>query len=353
MESPITVKRVLWNILVRLMLLSIALLFAECILRVIVFFGAFNSLHPFATLVRTGIPSQIDMKDPRFRKIEDSVLGWAPVPGTHGEFRINSHGLRGPEVSLIPSTAHIRIAVVGDSEIFGVSLREEETFPAQLQEYLNESCASVEVLNFGVPGYNVQQYDKLITDKVFKFYPDLIFVVFNFNDIEFGLHSSVYRPLPLIGELYLYKLGWALRYFAVRRGTMGLSGEDYYLSMYQSQQFELVEKHLANIAETCSGRNIPVVLMILPPIVGLEKDFEVNYPYWAIHRKLTAIASNGFTVIDPLSSIRRVDESYGRRAMSVSERDLHKSGLVFRGIVLEAGPLVCQALRSANGRPTS
>jgi hypothetical protein len=356
MESRIMAKRVLWGVLVRLMLLSIALLFGECILRIVVSFGAFDNFHPFVTLLRIGIPSQINPNDARFRKIEDTVLGWAPVPGTHGDFRINSHGLRGPEVSRTPPMDHMRIAVVGDSEMFGTVLREEETFPAQLQKYLNESCEpdiNIEVLNFGVPGYNVQQYDKLITDKVFKFFPDLIFVAFNLNDIDFGLHSSVFRPPPLIGKLYLYKLAWAVRFFALRKGVVGVSGEDYYLSMYQSRHFDLVKKHLANIAGACSRQDIPAVLMILPPIVPPEKDFEGNYPYGLIHRKLTALSSYGFKVIDQLSSMNRVEKSHGRRAMAVSEMDFHKSGLVFREFVLEAGPVVCQALQSANMRPAS
>ena len=352
MESQNTARRVLRGVFIRLMLVSAALLCGECILRAVVFLGAFDDLHPFSTLVRTGIPSQIDMRDARFKRIENSVLGWAPVPGKHGEFRINSHGFRGPEVSITPSVDHIRVAVVGDSETFGTSLREEETLPVQFQKYLNKSCVSVEVLNFGVPGYNVQQYEEIIAEKVLKFYPDVIVVVFNFNDIEFGLHSGVYRPPPVIGDLYLYKLAWALRFFAVRRSTMGLSGEDYYLSMYQSRHFDLVERHLANIADTCSRRSVPAVLIILPPIVGAKKDFEANYPYWPIHRKLTAVASNGFTLVDSLSAMRSVDEAYGRRAMSVSGGDFHKSGLVFREIVAEAGPVVCQTLQSSNIRRT-
>ncbi len=99
----------------------------------------------------------------------------------------NSLGLRGPEVG--KKGDKIRIAVLGDSHVFGSGLADNETLPAQLELFLNKLAGSnrFEVVNAGSPAHNtVQELVQIrrLADKI-----DADLWIFGFtaeNDIQFN-----------------------------------------------------------------------------------------------------------------------------------------------------------------------
>ncbi|MCX8064863.1 MAG: hypothetical protein N3G21_06785, partial [Candidatus Hydrogenedentes bacterium] len=79
--------------------------------------------------------------------------------------KINSHGFRDYEFTKEKPPNTFRIIVVGDSVTFGWRQRLEDTYPKILEKKLNEVFSSrikIEVLNFGVGGYNAEQEAELI-----------------------------------------------------------------------------------------------------------------------------------------------------------------------------------------------
>jgi lysophospholipase L1-like esterase len=122
------------------------------------------------------------------------------------EYQVNGEGLRGPEVTREKPEGVRRVAVLGDSIAFGYWVAEEDAFPRQLEALLNEVRGDgprVEVLNFGVPGYNLAQEIETLRSRAFAFDPDVVVVAFCLNDLE-GLFS--------------YELG-LVQDRATRRGT--------------------------------------------------------------------------------------------------------------------------------------
>ena len=74
--------------------------------------------------------------------------------GAGPQFETNSLGLRGPEPTQEASAAGLRVIVLGDDTVLGATHADDQTIPALLQRYLEESTAQkVEVINAGVPGY--------------------------------------------------------------------------------------------------------------------------------------------------------------------------------------------------------
>lgn len=101
-------------------------------------------------------------------------------------FTTDSHGLRGPERTLRKPSGSFRIAVLGDSVAMGWRVGQDETYAAVLEKDLNARSAGrrVEVLDFGVNGYNVVQEFITLRDKALAFAPDLVVWGYVGNDLE-------------------------------------------------------------------------------------------------------------------------------------------------------------------------
>jgi len=108
-------------------------------------------------------------------------------PGASGglpdnDIKINSQGFRGPEPSQNSSAQ--RVIVLGDSIAFGHPLLSNDTFPGQLQQRLKSSNHDVEILNFGVGGYDTLQEVSLLELRGLKYHPKLVVVAYCLNDIS-------------------------------------------------------------------------------------------------------------------------------------------------------------------------
>lgn len=145
------------------------------------------------------------------RRSANARLRFELKPGSvaHAEvdYRINSRGMRGSELTEQKRPGLRRVAMLGDSIAFGYWVDERDALPRQLQDLLEQSGAGpVEVLNFGVPGYNLEQETELLRTAALRFAPDLVVVVFCLNDLrplshEFGLvvERSERRARPFGG----------------------------------------------------------------------------------------------------------------------------------------------------------
>lgn len=104
--------------------------------------------------------------------------------------KTNSVGLRGPEIPLEKASGTYRIALLGDSFVFGWGVEQPASFVQVLENELNSRAKELgferfEVLNFGVPGYSTFQEVGLFEEVGLRFKPDAVIVYFVEND--FGL----------------------------------------------------------------------------------------------------------------------------------------------------------------------
>ncbi|HEX2908779.1 MAG TPA: GDSL-type esterase/lipase family protein [Phototrophicaceae bacterium] len=97
--------------------------------------------------------------------------------------KTNSVGLRNTD-ELNDDPNVFRVLAVGDSFMYGMYVHNQETFPARLEETLNQWLeTSVQVLNAGVPGYTIADELDYLRDKGLKLQPDLVILGFYTNDI--------------------------------------------------------------------------------------------------------------------------------------------------------------------------
>jgi len=98
---------------------------------------------------------------------------------------INSEGWRDRVYSIEKPKNTKRIAIVGDSFVFGFGVEENETFVKILERKLNEKYEkNFEVMDFGESAYGTEQEYFVIKDAVLKYSPDLIILAFSPNDLK-------------------------------------------------------------------------------------------------------------------------------------------------------------------------
>lgn len=101
----------------------------------------------------------------------------APVSVDHYGFRLN-----GPQGRSLESAAP-RLLALGDSFTFGLGVRDEETWPAQLETTLNQAQETqVEVINAGTISYGVFQEMDLLRTAGLRVKPSLVVHGLYWND---------------------------------------------------------------------------------------------------------------------------------------------------------------------------
>ncbi len=129
--------------------------------------------------------------EPRYL-VHSKALGWTIRPGASADrYRSNSQGLRAERDYAARPEGKIRLASFGDSFTHGDSVSGRETWQFALEDALD----SVEVLNFGVPGYGLDQALLRYRTRWHEFYPQIVLIGYMTDDIF--RHVNVYRPFYL------------------------------------------------------------------------------------------------------------------------------------------------------------
>lgn len=125
----------------------------------------------------------------------DAELGYSPTPNFGGRvirlgeydshFHTNSLALRDREYGS-KSAAAGRILAVGDSFVFGLGVQQSEPFAEVLERGLNRDyVGDYEVINAGVNGYAIDQYEGWMKRLLPTYHPDVVLVsIFVGNDFE-------------------------------------------------------------------------------------------------------------------------------------------------------------------------
>lgn len=118
---------------------------------------------------------------------ENPILVYGLRPGAPDrDDRISSDGLRDREHERVKPPGVVRIAAIGDSITFGNGVRRDASWPKHLETLLDERRAAdgvrFEVLNLGIPGYNIEQVVERLRTEALPFDPDLVIYGYALND---------------------------------------------------------------------------------------------------------------------------------------------------------------------------
>lgn len=129
----------------------------------------------------------------------------------------NEYGFRIPRnIKVSKEKGIFRVALLGDSIVFGYNTHEDFTISSILKEDLKKykipGINKVEILNFGIPGYNMTQYLAVLKKYGLKYKPDVIVVGISIlNDFDGYFQSYLKRgllnPVPVYDSKgYNYEL---------------------------------------------------------------------------------------------------------------------------------------------------
>ena len=123
------------------------------------------------------------------------------------EWRTNAQSLRENQ-DIAPRSTRFRIATYGDSETFGWSVKPEDTFQKQMEAI----DPRVQVINFGVPGYNTTNIADHMIQTVLLYRPDLIIYLVHKNDLDDSIEvSQMFGYSHLLLKLRLVYQQWILK----------------------------------------------------------------------------------------------------------------------------------------------
>lgn len=259
-------------------------------------------------------------------------------------FKINSLGLRGPEVTENKPSNTLRILGLGDSFAFGEGVRDEDTFLRRLEHSLNANPvngALVEVLNAGTQGYNSRDEVLYLEHRWLKLAPDVVLISFYLNDAYTddtfwirGEGLGIYLAEPQGLAQYSYVIDLIKHEYGARK--IRRSMQTYYSHAYFSQpqrsfrpiggvnaDWHASRTALEHAVKLSHAKGFKIALVIFPEFQALDKE----YPFEQIHSLVkNSCTSFGMPVLDLLDTYR----GYVDRDLWVHPSDHHPNEIAHK-----------------------
>jgi len=224
-------------------------------------------------------------------------------------YRLNMFGFRGPDLPAAKGPDVYRILFLGDSITFGEGVREEDTFPVQVQKILSAKMPGkeVQVLNGGVQGYGTREEVESYYIKGIAYSPNAVVVGFYLNDaMDFGetirQNDAKNRKMELTGLARVSKIAeWYQRRSRARAQQDELFNS--IRASFKSPHWEDCKGELLRLRGEAEKWKFKLVIAIFPVLWDLD-----HYPLEDIHKSLHAQFDDlGIAWIDLLDTFRGHD----------------------------------------------
>lgn len=265
----------------------------------------------------------------------------------HTHMRTNAFGLRGPEIAERKDPGTLRVGVFGDSVTFGQGVEDDTTYARVLEGLLRESVkeAGIEVLNFGVPAYNISNIVSTFVEKGTRLDLDVAVLAPIVEDYGFHRdhHADAYgypvqagtpiQPGPLKNLLRNIRLAYLARDAWLRVRGYGMAEQGVLYDpladpALAARTVERAEQEITRFARVARERGI------VPVYAGL--GFGTSE---AINR---IVDREGLAAVHVQPALK----GYDTAALVVSARDNHPSALQHRVIAGEMLKILGPILRA-------
>ena len=142
------------------------------------------------------------------------------------QIAVNRWGLRGPNISRKKPAGVTRIAILGGSSVFGYFVNDGQEAARVLEQTLDKPGRAVQVLNAGVPGYNLFQTLGRFEERVAPLEPDIVILYLGWNDLPYICSEQpkeMRHQIRPIAPAYERRLGQSTLYGLIKYRLWGVS----------------------------------------------------------------------------------------------------------------------------------
>jgi len=294
-----------------------------------------------------------DTSDHRFGTnaiIDDPCLFLRFVPNSSfGGFKFNSHGLRGPDFPDKKPPGTIRVMGLGDSNVFGLGAKVENTFPSWVARMLASETGAkpIESILAGVPAYTSLQSRNLFVNTAQYWDPDLVLVYFGaYNDYQ---RSRYYTDAELVKANLVPRRGyrnlliWQVVHKCALRVRQNIRGRPPRVSLKEFAD------NIRDVARICAKRNIPCILIV----PGLPAATLRKYPKAPAYQRMVVQVGRelGLPVCDISKEFALKGKKYLGDAVHINEAG-HRRVAEHVMVVLRKLPFYEKLCRRGGRSPT-
>ncbi len=160
-------------------------------------------------------------------------------------WEINQQGLRSDRIENYTSNKY-RILTYGDSETYGWSIDVNDSWQRQMEKI----DTNIEVLNFGIPGYNVVNIADHMKYTAPDYHPDMLIYFFNKNDFY-----QAFKFNPTLSRSYAY--------LAIRMIIYRMSKEKRKAWRNSPDGSKFVQTHIDRMVELSKQYNAPLYILVM------------------------------------------------------------------------------------------
>ncbi|MFC2140448.1 SGNH/GDSL hydrolase family protein [Candidatus Auribacterota bacterium] len=228
----------------------------------------------------------------------------------------NSLGFRDQEHSIVKSPGTYRIIILGDSIASGLKISSYlKTFPYLLSQKMNNQKKAIEVINFGVSGYNTKQEVAILEDKGLLYNPNLILLSYCLNDRErddgeiyltllkqeknsLPININHFRIIPFLKHSALYRFLRYKIFFNLQKKELSNKQQKEYLALCQ----DTVTESFKQLSTLAKQNDFQVLIVVFPLFENLS-----SYNYYNDHQYIKRLAStHQFYFLDLLPTFQKV-----------------------------------------------
>ncbi|PCK07682.1 MAG: hypothetical protein COA42_12965, partial [Alteromonadaceae bacterium] len=261
-------------------------------------------------------PEVVYIEKWRMRLSANPKVGFEPIPNLDStgksvqyysyDGRSNNFGYRDYDHSEAKAPGSHRIAVIGDSITAGLWINEDDkVYPTVMETHLRKLGKKVDVMNFGVSGYNTQQEVETLKDRGLQFKPDLVVLGYCLNDTfrddggvysallaeerkqnEQGKESTVKKLNPIVKHSDFLRF---INFVVLRPAKAATRTQENGLETFNS---DTVGENFAELARLSKQYKFEVLVMIFPDF-GKNDAHILNrstYPFEQEHQKVISLA---------------------------------------------------------------
>jgi hypothetical protein len=257
-------------------------------------------------------PSNLQQEAPLWIPYEQKMMN-AKINEAHNtRSKLNRYGFNDQEYALRKAPGLTRIAVLGDSFIWGVGVEDQVIWTNKLARLLNQNGIKAEILNWGKPGWSTLDEYRFLKSDGTRYDFDLLLVGFVVNDPvmdDSNIKRFIYTG-GIIDRLLVQPVSRYLFPNAISLTVDLINGFfdsffDYgYLKwlnkVYTVENLKQYQALLKEMSEYCHARHIRMLFVMTPEnhhswlqqrfekIIPLLKNAKIDYLnlYPAVHEEL-------------------------------------------------------------------